>query len=328
MSIDLLHTWRVFSLLASNIENRVTFKSDNDSLDFPSLNLAEILENYTQDTFNNLVQTFLSKNAISGVQPKSLALIRDKESLYLKEYIVKTWGDEFAYLSENEYICLKAVQKAGVEIPEIYLSKNKKFLVVKKFIYKDDNTLWGFEEILSLQDKNRDKKYSGSYEQVAKVIYGFVSNKRESMSAFYKTIVMSYLLKNGDAYLKNFGLLFSDDFSEIKFSPTYDIVTTTAYIFKDKPALTLSGKKVWWGRDELVKFGQTSCMLSKKESIGAYDECLKALKSSISDLETYIKKNSAFSKVGKIMLDSWSLGISGETIKEVDDELIRSWKNY
>ncbi len=50
-------------------------------------------------------------------------------------------------------------------------------------------------------------------------------------------VVMNYFLKNGDAHLKNFGLFFSDDFSRIWLAPAYDVVTTTAYIFKDKPAL-------------------------------------------------------------------------------------------
>ena len=167
------------------------------------------------------------------------------------------------FRSENEYFCLKAVEKAGVEIPKIQLSKNKRFLLVEKFIYKNDGTLWGFEEILSIMNKNKDKKYSGSYEQIAKIVYGFCTNKRESMHNFFKTVVMNYLLKNGDAHLKNFGLLFSDDFNEIKFSPAYDVVNTLVYIYKDKPALTLSGKKIWWSKKELLKFGQQHCLLSK-----------------------------------------------------------------
>ena len=65
---------------------------------------------------------------------------------------------------------MRAVQKAGVFIPNIQLSKNKKFLLVEKFTYdKRQDIYLGFEEILVLMGKNRDKKYSGSYEQVAKL---------------------------------------------------------------------------------------------------------------------------------------------------------------
>ena len=51
----------------------------------------------------------------------------------MQEYIVKTWGEEYPYLAENEYFCMRAVQYAGIAIPNIQLSKNKKFLLVEKF---------------------------------------------------------------------------------------------------------------------------------------------------------------------------------------------------
>lgn len=323
-----INDYLVFSFLASNIENRIEFKSDIQTLEFPTLDIEEIVNNDTEDTFNHLLKLFLNKNAISGVQPKTLAVIKDKESLNLKEHIVKTWGSEFPSLAENEYFCLKAVQKAGVPIPNVVLSKNKKFLLVEKFIYRKDGAMWGFEEVLSLMDKNRDKKYSGSYESVAKIIYAFCTDKKEDMKHFYKTVVMNYLLKNGDAHLKNFGLLFSDDFKEIRFSPAYDVVNTVVYIHKDKPALTLNGKKVWFSKKELLKFGQKSCLLSKKDSEVYYEECLSALKISIKELELYVKENKDFSPIGKKMLDSWRLSLDEKDIKEIDNELIRSWKDY
>ena len=49
------------------------------------------MQNDTQETFYKIVTTFLDKNAISGIQPKSLAILEDKESLISKEYIIKTW---------------------------------------------------------------------------------------------------------------------------------------------------------------------------------------------------------------------------------------------
>ncbi len=316
----------LFSILASNIDGRIKFKTEHNKLDFMQVDIDEILNNDTQDTFNKLLNSFLNKNAISGVQPKTLALVRDKESLVFKEYIVKTWGDEYPYLAENEYHCLMAVQRAGVEIPNIKLSKNKRFLLVEKFIYEKDK-VYGFEEVLSLSGKNRVQKYSGSYEQVAKIIAGFCTNKKSSLIAYYKTVVMNYLLKNGDAHLKNFGLLFDDDFRNIWFAPTYDVVTTTAYIYKDKPALTLDGKKLWFAKDTLVQFGQKHCMLSKKEALQHYKTCLSALVESIGELEKYIVNNTHFEQVGQRMLESWKLSLDEKTIKEIDNDTIRSWQN-
>ncbi|MGE3612030.1 MAG: type II toxin-antitoxin system HipA family toxin [Sulfurimonas sp.] len=318
----------IFSLLSSNIKSRLEFKSDlKASVEFPSFDIDEILASDTNDTFSTLLQTFLNKNAISGVQPKTIALLREKEKLDTKEYIIKTWGDEYQDLALNEYFCLKAVQKSGVKTANIKLSKNNKFLIVEKFTLRGEGSFYGFEEILSLMDKNKESKYDGSYEQIAKVVYAFTTNKKESMIAFYKTVVMNYLLKNGDAHLKNFGLLFDDDFKNIFYSPVYDVVNTVVYIYKDKPALMLEGKKVWWSKDTLIKFGQTSCLLTQSEAKEYYQECFEALIWIIGELEDYLLKIQNF-KIGKMMLDSWKLSMQEVTVKELDDDTIRTWKNY
>ena len=146
-------------------------------------------------------------------------------------------------------------------------------MVIERF----DNERIGFEEVLSLMNKTKNFKYTGSYEQVAKIIYQYVSDPND-MEMFFKLIVMNYFLKNGNVHLKNFGLLFSDDFSKIWLSPAYDVVTTTAYIFKDKPALTMFGRKKWYD-EELIEFGEKYCFLPNAEDL--YNECKAALKKGI-----------------------------------------------
>ena len=315
----------IFSKLAPNIESRIKFKSEFENVDFDFLDIDSVLQNDSKDTFDQLLKMFLDKNAISGVQPKTVAFLKDKETLHVKEYIIKTWGDEYPNLAENEYFCLKACEKVGITIPTIYLSENKKLLVVENFIFNDNKTL-GFEEILSLMDKNRTSKYDGSYEQVAKIIYQFTTNKKESLKSYFKTVVMNYLLKNGDAHLKNFGLLYSSDFSEIYFSPRYDVVNTTSYLFKDKPALMLNGKKVWYEKDSLIKFGVKSCLLTKKDAEFFYDECIKALKDTIQDIKEYIKINEDFTAIGNRMIESFNISLENKMIKELPVELTRTWK--
>jgi serine/threonine-protein kinase HipA len=314
----------IFSKLAPNIQSRIAFKSDFSKLDFDFLDIENIVENDSNDTFRKLLDTFLNKNAISGVQPKTVALLKDKETLHIKEYIIKTWGEEYPHLAENEYFCLKACQKAGIEIPNITLSKNKKFLIVENFIFQKGQTL-GFEEILSLQDKNRDNKYDGSYEQVAKSIYQFTTHKKESLTAYYKIVIMNYLLKNGDAHLKNFGLLFRDDFSDIWLSPAYDVVNTTSYIYQDKPALMMQGKKVWFDQEVLVEFGMKYCLLTQKEADGFYAECVNALNECIIDIESYIVENPDFKTIGTRMIESFKISLTNQTIKELPLELTRTW---
>jgi len=293
----------IFSMLSPNLDGRLNYKSDFEKLEFNPLSKEEILNNDSKDTFNMLLKSFLNKNAISGVQPKTIAIVKDKESLIYKEFIVKTWGEEFKYLAENEYFCLEVFKKANLDVVNAQLSKNKNFLLVENFLYQKES--WGFEEILSLQDKNRIKKYNGSYEQIAKIIMQFSKQKYKDIKSYYKMIVLNYLLKNGDAHLKNFGLIYSKDFSQIKLAPAYDIVTTTAYIYKDKPALTMFGKKVWFNKDKLIEFGQKYCSLSLKEATNLYLECENAVFEVANDLREYIKNNPHFSEIGNLMLKAW-----------------------
>ncbi len=315
-----------FSYLCPNIQSRLTYESWCAKSDVVSFNLTDILHHDTKDTFSKLVHTYLSKNAISGVQPKSLALLKDKESLSTKEYIIKTWGEEYEQLALNEYFCLKAIEKTGVKIANIQLSDNNRFLVVERFNYdKKRDEFLGFEEILALLGKNKEEKYNGSYESVAKTIYSVTTNKQESMKSFYTVVVMNYLLKNGDAHLKNFGILYTNDFKEIYFSPAYDVVTTMVYYYKDRPALTMFGKKLWFGKKELLKFGMQECYLSKKEAEAIYVKCMESLQNTIKEMENYLRTNSEFQNIGSKMLDIFRLSLDEKTYKELPDELVRNW---
>ena len=313
----------LLKFLAPNIESRINYKTTESKLskNSISLDIENILQNDTKDTFVNLLKIFFDKNSISGVQPKTIAILKDKEKLNYKNYIVKTWGDEFIYLAENEYLTMKTVELAGVKIPNIYLSKNKNFLIIERF----DSVDIGFEEIISLMDKTKIQKYSGSYEQVSKVIYRYISEPISQMQIFFKLIVMNFLLKNADAHLKNFGLIYSDDFAHIQLSPAYDIVTTTAYIFNDKPALMLDGKRIWYGRDKLLEFGIKNCYLKEKDAQKLFDECIEAVKLGIDMVQKYISKNSIFETIGKKMIDSWKLSLDQKTYKEMPLELTRTW---
>jgi len=127
---------------------------------------------------------------------------------------------------------------------------------MKRFDIKDNNIKLGFEDMCVLHAKQRDNKYEGTYEQIVKTIKTFVSpkNKKSSLKQFFKMIVINNIIQNGDAHLKNFGLIYND-INNIKLSPAYDVVCTTAYIKNDIPALNLLGSKKWWDKKYLLRFG-------------------------------------------------------------------------
>ena len=197
---------------------------------------------------------------------------------------------------------MKIAEYSGVAVPEFYISSDDKLFIMKRFDIKGDKKL-GFEDMCVLQVKQRDDKYEGSYERIAKSVKTFVSTKykRESLVQFYKMIVINNLVKNGDAHLKNFGLLY-EDIENIKLSPAYDIVCTKLYIKNDISALNLLGSKKWWDKKYLIRFGIENCNLSKSDATAFYDECLSALNKVKKDIT--IRLDAEKDKQKKIFLEN------------------------
>ena len=119
-----------------------------------------------------------------------------------------------------------------------------------------DGASLGFEDMCSLQALGTAQKYAGSYERVAKSIRDFVSGDHlpAAREQFFAMLVLSVMLRNGDAHLKNFGVLYASPLGPVTLAPVYDIVTTTVYLRKDVPALSLAGTKKWWPRKMLERF--------------------------------------------------------------------------
>jgi len=292
----------LFSHLSRSIEGYLTYDKEDASEAF-SFTLEEVLESKDENLFTSLVNSFLNHSAIAGVQPKVLAQLEDKATLASKEYIVKSFSQEYPHLAENEYFCMKALTYAGITTPKFWLSASKKLFVIEKFTYsKEENRFYGFEEFCALFKYNKEQKYYGSYEKIAKSIAQISTRKQEDLQMFYKMMVMNYLLKNGDAHLKNFGVLYPADKKERFLAPAYDVVNTLVYLPHDKPALTLTGKKIWVDKATLVSFAVTQCMLSEKESLSLFDICIDATKQMAEEVEQYMSENPDFKRFGEKFL--------------------------
>jgi len=279
----------LLSLMSPKVKGRVSY--ENSSLvNKEALTLDSLLHPKNENLFEELVDRFALSSAISGVQPKVLAKVEDKATLSFDEYIVKSWGDDYPHLALNEYYSMRIVKLANIEVPEFYISDDNKLFIMKRFDIKEDGSFLGFEDMCVLQARPRDDKYEGSYEQIAKSIKTFVSpkNKKDSLEQYFKMIVINNLIKNGDAHLKNFGLLY-EDINDIKLSPAFDFVSTIMYIKHDVPALHLLGSKKWWDKKYLIKFGIESCELSLKDANKLYGICVEAFETIGKEINERIK---------------------------------------
>ncbi len=269
----------ILQLMANSVNGRVHYKDNASLKNQEPLSLDDLVKSETKNLFVELIKKFALQSPLSGVQPKVLAQVKNKATLALDEYIVKAWGDDYPELALNEFLCMTAVQKAGICVPEFYLSKDEKLFIMKRFDLVTGKEPFGFEDFCVLQAKQRDDKYKGSYEQLAKSLKTFVSPHLQysSLKQYFKMIVMNNLLENGDAHLKNFGVLY-ENINEIHLAPAYDIVCTSVYIKNDTPALMLAGSRRWHNKEKLIAFGISACSLTKKEALSLFDECLAGMK--------------------------------------------------
>ncbi len=266
----------------------------------------------TGELFNELMQKYAMSSGVSGIQPKVMLDAKDRATVHSSSYIVKSWGEDYPSLAANEYFCMKAVQRAGLPVPEFYLSENGRLFVMKRFDITDTGEYVGFEDMCALQGLGTEDKYTGSYERMVKTINDYVSPKYRQIAReqFFAVLTLSVMLRNGDAHLKNFGVLYADPTEgETKLAPVYDIVTTTAYIGKDVPALTIGGTKKWWDRKMLEKFGVAHCGLSVSRIAGIISKSGDAVLNIKPELKRYIKDHPEFSSVGGSMLKAWDAGV-------------------
>ena len=244
-----------------------------------SLVLEEILSSSKKNLFDELMDRFAISSGVSGVQPKLLLKAQNKTTMKFEHYIVKSWESSYPQLALNEYFCMKAIVNANLPTPKFYLSDDLSMLIIKRFDIKDDDDYLGFEDMCVLTARGTTEKYNGSYEEIIRVIKDIISpSKRiETIKVFFTALIMNHLLQNGDGHLKNYGILYDNDFEDAYLAPIYDVITTTIYIKNDIPALKLSDGKLWWKEKTYKTFAKQSCGLSQKE----YEEILQVCQNAI-----------------------------------------------
>ncbi|WP_017761420.1 type II toxin-antitoxin system HipA family toxin [Pseudacidovorax intermedius] len=253
-----------------------------------TLSKQELLRTqYTPEVFSELVAAYLSTGAgIAGMQPK--IMVPDRPTVPIPSLIVKAASPAYPGLAANEYLCLTAARRAGIDVPTFALSDDGQMLVLDRFdlVVQADGTLerLGFEDIAALaglrvRDVLSDRKYQGSYQRVAELLRQFQLHS-SNLHRFFEQVAFSVMVRNGDAHLKNFGLLYRSR-EEMWLAPMFDVVTTSIYRYARSPggpeledrtlALKLfAGKhqtKAYPTTEELVDFGRRVCGVAQPAEV-------------------------------------------------------------
>ncbi len=270
-------------------------------------NLTEILQWQGRESlFEELVNKYLLQTSVSGVQPK--VLVGDDRAIFQTPgLIIKSGLDGYPGLAVNEFFCMTAAKNCGLNVPGFYLSDDHSLFVMHRFDLLENGDRLGVEDFSVLLGERANDKYTGSYESLANVINMYCASPRKDLELFFRMLVLSAAVGNGDAHKKNFSLIYEDirKPETIGLSPAYDIVSTLPYLENDTPALKMNGqKKSFPDRSELTRFGKRvginkpaeiieQVIVSVRSTLHHYQAILKeyppiykAIKQALSKLET------------------------------------------
>jgi serine/threonine-protein kinase HipA len=315
----------LLSIVGRSQMGRIRYTGDREGMQeqVPFQSVDEILaRSRSGDLFRYLLEKFAPFSGISGVQPK--ILVRDesafdsgrglKHSYRGATHIVKLWEpNEFPQLAANEYFCLAVARKCGLELPLSRLAEDGMALVIDRFDLRPDGTYRGFEDFCVLNARRTDEKYRGSYEtSVLKRFTQFANPQYldEDLEKLFLLIALNCALRNGDAHLKNFGIVYDDVCGEARLAPVYDLVTTSVYLPKDSLALTLNGSTHWPTAKDLRRFGETRAGGGPARIRQVLERIADAIRDTASHVRAYTREHPEFGEIGQRMLEQWEIGVN------------------
>ncbi len=284
----------------------------------PILNYTSPTDRKDKSSFNQN-QTHIS---ISGFQEKYSLILDGKELRLTNEnesgqYILKPISDlpknsEFA--PANEHLTMQiAKQIFKIETAEnalVFFEDGSPAYLTKRFDYNENGEKLAVEDFASLLGKSpatngEQYKYEGNYLELFDALKKYVPAWKVEAPKLFALIVFNYLFSNGDAHLKNFSLIETQQ-GDFKLSPTYDLLNTKIHIEDTDFALKdgLLPKSISKGKviDQLMVLGENAEMTEK--SIIKVFQNLTAKEDQVVDL---IEKSYLSEKLKRNYLQSYQL---------------------
>jgi serine/threonine-protein kinase HipA len=223
-----------------------------------SKKVSHILPFGAPGTNSELTRTYNDERkriSISGVQEKySLQLQKNKLNLtnsngtHILKPVPAERLDRVNDLPANEHVSMQIARQIfnikTAACGMIFFDNGSPAYITRRFDYKPDGSgKYQIEDFTTLLAKTPEReedgyKYSGCYLDIATQIRRHVAAAPVAMLEFFRLLVFNYLIANGDAHLKNFSLMETED-GDFMLSPAYDLLCTALHI--DDAPLALNG---------------------------------------------------------------------------------------
>lgn len=290
----------------------------------PHETLSRLIKEDTTTLVNHYLGERLHTSGVSGGFIKFLATSpshhqSSRPTFALEEWIIKLNDDDHPHIVLLEYFGMMAARASGLTVPDIHLAEDHKHLLVKRFDLNSEGMSVGFEDMCALFGRPARDKYIGSVERLIKTIGTFCQGekKRKSFDQFFGQYLLASTIRNGDAHLKNFGLLY-ENMQAAELAPVYDMLSMSVYAptlansrdADDGMAINFEGSKRWLTPDSIQSLS-TQCLLSAKSVKNWKAQIATALIETsdkvIAHLDEYPEDH--FEPTAHRMLELWALGL-------------------
>ena len=235
--------------------------------------------------------------SLAGVQLKFSAIQNATGGLTIPasgiggEWIVKLPSYNFPAVAENEFVMLALARAIGINTPLSRLIDTSKIeglpveaaalkgkgLAVARFDRSQNGAVHmeDFAQVFGLWPHDKYKK--ASYANIAAILSSADENGAYD---FFRRIVFSVLIGNGDMHLKNWSVLYPDQIHPI-LSPAYDILSTVVYFPAEQLSLSFGGSKEMGciTQRQVEKFAEVASLPSSKlwkQTVDTVDQTVAA----------------------------------------------------
>lgn len=318
---------QVLSVVGGNLIGAIKCLPENVSCDddLQQAMQESFLDVMTSKANNQFIDAFVSKHApssgVSGGFTKALVkMVGDggSHSLITSKNIVKFEDDDHPSISAVEYFSMEVARRCGIQTSNVYLSSDGKMLAVERFDIGSnecDERSCAFEDMCAVVGLPSDHKFMSSVENIVRSIKNYCSKSEtaDSLRRFFIQYAASSILRNGDAHLKNFGLLTTPS-GVTALSPAYDMVSMSVYAptengrALDHMALMFNGTKRWLQSKEMTMLG-ARCGVSSPDVAMIIDRIHAAISDVSLEVASYIESHEEHKDVLQLMLHRWGEGL-------------------
>ena len=140
---ETLDDMRLLALTGSNQIGRLRYSETGEANQRTESITREALiaSTASDELFRHLLDTYYG-SGISGFQPKVMVPdtgtpVSEKARIATTDLIVKSAGEDYPGLAQNEYLCMEVARRACLPVPEFWLSQDGRLFIMKRFDIQD-----------------------------------------------------------------------------------------------------------------------------------------------------------------------------------------------